>query len=81
MLLREIFKEDASVGATSAGNIAALPNPHVALGNKSTRKKYGKGGNPKPPKAVQAKNADGTAKNALDLPNTSLFGGSNTIKR
>ena len=80
MLIRELFKEDATVGGTSAGAIAAVPNPHIAIGDKKTRKKYGKGGSPNPPKAVQATNADGTAKNALDMPNTSLFGGKE-IKR
>ena len=81
MRLRELLGEDATAGATSAGNIATVVSPQIAIGNKKTRNKYGKGGSPNPPKAVQAKNPDGTAKNALDLPNTSLFGGSNAIKR
>lgn len=72
--------EAATAGATSAGSIASVANPQVALGNKQARKAYGKGASANPPKAVQAKNPDGTAKNALDLPNTSLFGGSN-VKR
>lgn len=75
MLIRELFKEDATIGGTSAGMVAAIPNPAIAVGDKKTRKKFGKGGAPNPPKAIQATNPDGTSKNALDLPNTSLFGG------
>jgi hypothetical protein len=33
------------------------------------------------PKIVQAKNADGTAKNALDMKSTNIFGGGSAIKR
>lgn len=69
--------EDATAGGTSAGAIATVVNPHIAIGN---TKKYGKGAPAKPPKAVQALNKNGTAKNALDLPGTSLFGGS-AVKR
>jgi hypothetical protein len=68
--------ETASAGATSAGNIATVPNPHIAIGNV---KQYGKGRNPKPPKVVTPKNKDGTAKNGLDS-NISLFG-QTTLKR
>ncbi len=75
MKVWEILHEEATAGATSAGNIAAVVSPHLAIGSKSRRKKYGKGGNPMPPKAKQAKNKDGTAKNALDIK-TSIFGGS-----
>lgn len=67
--------ETASVGATSAGNIASVTNPQVAIGNKKARQAYGKGANPNPPKAKQIKNKDGTAKNALDI-STNIFGGS-----
>jgi hypothetical protein len=75
MRLREIF-ETASAGATSAGNVATVPNPHIAIGNV---KQYGKGSKPKPPKVVTPKNTNGTAKNALDS-NISLFG-QTTLKR
>ena len=75
MRLRELL-ETASSGATSAGNIVAVPNPHIAIGN---IKQYGKGKPPKPPKVVTPKNPNGTAKNALDS-NISLFGGT-TLKR
>lgn len=68
--------ETASAGATSAGNIAAVPNPHIAIGNV---KQYGKGKKPKPPKVITPQNKDGTAKNGLD-GNISLFG-QTTLKR
>lgn len=82
MLIRELFTETATSGATSAANIGTVVSPHVAIGKDRGKKSYtgspGKSGTkaPKVPKATQAKNPDGTAKNALDLPNTSLFGGS-----
>jgi hypothetical protein len=75
MRLRELF-ETASAGVTSAGNVVAVPNPHVAIGN---IKQYGKGSKPKPPKVATLKNTNGTAKNALDS-NISLFG-QTTLKR
>jgi hypothetical protein len=77
MRIQELVQEDATAGSTSAGAIATVPNPHIAVGNV---KKYGKGAPAKPPKASQALNKDGTAKNALDLPSTSLMGGK-LIKR
>lgn len=75
----ELLSEEATAGATSAGNIATVVSPHLAIGDKKARKKHGKGISVKPPKAKQAKNADGTAKNALDIK-TSIFGGK-PIKR
>ena len=60
MRLRELF-ETASAGATSAGNIVAIPNPHISK-NKS-----------KQPKVTTPKNPNGTAKNAIDT-DISLFG-------
>ena len=69
MRLRELF-ETASAGATSAGNIVAVPNPHIAIGN---IKQYGKGRKPKPPRVETPKNSNGTAKNAIDT-DISLFG-------
>jgi hypothetical protein len=79
----DIFKalekvdETASPGATSAGNIATVNNPHIAIGDKKTRKKYGSlvGAMPNPPKAKMQKPSD----NALDMKGTSIFGG--TLKR
>jgi len=74
----DIFKalqqveETATAGATSAGNIATVASPHMAIGDKKTRKKYGlTGGLPNPPKAKAQKPTD----NALDMKGTSIFGG------
>ena len=78
MLIKEILSETATAGGTSAGAIATVVSPHIAIGDEKARKKYGKGASPKPPKATQIKNSDGTVKNALDI-NTSIFGGA--IKR
>lgn len=71
-----MLSETATAGATSAANIATVVSPHLAIGNV---KSYGKGSMPKPPKAKQIKNKNGTAKNALDIK-TSIFGGG-PIKR
>lgn len=73
--------EDATAGATSAANIGTVVSPHIAIGKDRGKKSYtgspGKSGTKAPavPKAKQAKNADGTAKNALDLKGTNVFGG------
>jgi len=74
----DIFKalqqvdETATAGATSAGNIATVASPHIAIGDKKTRKKYGlTGGLPNPPKAKAQKPTD----NALNMKGTSIFGG------
>ena len=79
------MRETATAGATSAGNIAAVVSPHVAIGKDRGNKSYtgtpGRSGTkaPRLPKIVQPKNPDGTAKGAqtgrLD-PDISLFGGS-----
>lgn len=66
MKIIEILRETATSGATSAGSIASIPNPNVAVGNKRARQAYGKGKNPSPPKVKSV--------NALDS-NISLFGG------
>jgi len=85
MKIKELF-EYASAGATSAGSIATVVNPNVAIGKARGNKSYtgspGKSGTkaPKPPKAVQPKTKMGTAVNALDMKGTSLFGGP-SIKR
>ena len=80
-----IVRETATAGATSAGNIATVVSPHIAIGKDRGNKSYtgtpGRSGTkaPKLPKIVQPKNPDGTAKGAqtgrLD-PDISLFGGS-----
>ena len=64
--------EEATPGATSAGNVAVVVNPKQAYGHRK-RDKNGV------PKAPQKTNPDGTAKNALDISNN-LMGGE-TIKR
>ena len=80
IILRRV-KEQATAGATSAGNIATLNNPYVAAGDDRFKKSYtgtpGKSGTkaPKLPKIVQPKNPDGSAKGAHNLPGVSLFGG------
>ena len=80
MLIRELF-ETATAESTNAGSIATLASPHIALGDKSTRQKYGtKGGKPNPPKVKQPKNPDGTAKNAVDM-DVNIFGEGSAIKR
>lgn len=63
MRLRELY-ETASGGATSAGNVVAIANPHIT----------NKGRKPKLVKVETLKNKNGTAKNALDS-DISLFGG------
>ena len=69
--------EQATAGATSAGNIATLSNPHVAAGPDRFKKSYtgtpGRSGTKAPnvPKAKAQKPTD----NALDMTGTSLFGG------
>ena len=67
-----LFGEEATPGATSAGNVAVVVNPKQAYGHRK-RDKNGV------PKAPQKTNPDGTAKNALDISNN-LMGGE-TIKR
>lgn len=76
MRITDIITEVASSSTTSSGNIATVVSPHIAIGNKEKRKRYGqKGENPSPPKAKMQ-----TPKhNALNMMNTSIFGG--PIKR
>lgn len=71
-LLGKKVKETATSGSTSVGNIASVTNPTTAKANIKRDKKG-------VPKAPQKLNKDGTAKNALNLPNN-LMGGA-TIKR
>jgi hypothetical protein len=65
--------ETATPGATSAANIASVPNPVAAHSKPKKKGRYGA------PKAPQATNPDGTAKNALDVNNGLM--GTKTIKR
>jgi hypothetical protein len=85
MKIKELL-ETATAGATSAGNIGTVVSPHIAIGKDRGKKSYtgspGKSGTKAPdlPKVVQAKNKDGTAKNALDIKGN-IFGGGSAIKR
>tara|TARA_B100000900_G_scaffold386407_1_gene376857 strand:+ start:1268 stop:1531 length:264 start_codon:yes stop_codon:yes gene_type:complete len=76
-----IVREQATAGATSAGNIATVVSPHIAIGKDRFKKSFtgspGISGTkaPKLPKIVQKKNANGTAKGAHELPGVNLMGG------
>jgi hypothetical protein len=70
---KKAMKEEATAGATVAGNIATVSS---VPGAKRKVKKTGRYGAPTAP---QATNSDGTAKNALDIK-TNVMGGK-TIKR
>jgi hypothetical protein len=72
MKISDIVNETATAGGTSAGSIATSANPPAAR-QKIKRDKKGL------PVAPQAKNKDGTAKNALNMDLNLL--GSKTIKR
>lgn len=72
----DIFKAldqvDESITVTSAGDVGTVVSPHIAIGDKKTRRKYGlMGGLPNPPKAKPQKPTD----NALNMKDTSIFGG------
>jgi hypothetical protein len=70
------IKEAATAGATSAGSIATVVSPHIAIGPDRFKKSYtgtpGKSGTkaPRVPKAVKQTPKD----NALDMKGTSIFG-------
>jgi hypothetical protein len=88
MKIREVLiRETATAGATSAGNIASVVNPQVAIGADRFKKSYvgtpGVSGTrtPRLPKIIQPKNPDGTAKGAHALPGISLFGGPGVVRR
>mgnify|MGYP004318603799 FL=1 len=80
-IIQRRVQEQATAGATSAGNIATVTSPHIAIGKDRFSKAYsgspGKSGTraPRLPKIVQPKNPDGTAKGAHNMPGVSLFGG------
>ena len=71
------MQEQATAGATSAGNIASVTSPHIAIGKDRFKKSYtgtpGVSGTKAPnvPKPKKQKPTD----NALDMKGTSLFGG------
>lgn len=86
-VITQRIKEQASAGATSAGNIASVASPHIAIGKDRFSKSFtgspGRSGTkaPRLPKIVQPKNPNGTAKGAHQLKGTSLFGGPLTVRR
>ena len=87
MKINDIIQETATPGATSAANIGTVDAPHISPGKARGKKSYtgnvhsGSGTkSPKQPRMKQIKNKDGTAKNALDIKGTSIFGGS-ALKR
>jgi len=82
MKIKEVLvKEQATAGSTSAGNIAAVVSPHIAIGSDRFKKSYtgtpGQSGKqaPRVPTAYTPKNANGSAKGAHELKGTSVFGG------
>jgi len=88
MLIKEIvIKEQATAGTTSAGNIATLVSPHIAIGPDRFKKSYhgspGRSGTraPRIPKVYTPKKDDGTARGAHELSGTSLFGGPGVVRR
>jgi|TARA_B100001057_G_scaffold355838_1_gene357861 hypothetical protein len=80
-IIERKIEEQATAGATSAGNIATVTSPHIAIGKDRGNKAYtgtpGRSGTraPRLPKIVQPKNPDGTAKGAHNLPGVNLMGG------
>ena len=81
MKIKEIF-ETATAGATSAGNIATVVNPHISPGSARGKKSYtgspGKSGTKTPPQPKPK--AQKPTDNALNMKGVSLFGGP-SIKR
>lgn len=71
---KEGLGEEATAGATSAGNIATVVNPKAAYSKPKKTGRYGA------PQAPQRKNPDGTAKSALDVDD-SLMGNGKVVKR
>lgn len=80
VIIRRV-QEQATAGATSAGSIATVVSPHIAIGRDRFSKSFtgspGRSGTkaPKLPKITQPKNPNGTAKGAHALKGVSLFGG------
>lgn len=79
MRFKEIL-EQATAGATSSGNIASIPNPHISPGPARGKKSYigtpGRSGTKSPPQPKPKKQKP--SDNALDMK-TSFFGA--VIKR
>ena len=81
MKIKELL-ETATAGATSAGSIATVANPHISPGPARGKKRYtgspGKSGTKAPPQPKPKKQKP--TDNALNMK-TSLFGEGNLIKR
>lgn len=81
MKIKELL-ETATAGATSAGNIATVTNPHISPGPARGKKSYigspGRSGTKAPPQPKPKKQKP--TDNALNMK-TSLFGEGNLIKR
>jgi len=81
MKIRELL-ETATAGATTAGDIATVANPHISPGPAKGKKSYtgspGKSGTKAPPQPKPKKQKP--TDNALDT-NVSLFGGGNVARR
>jgi len=81
MKIRDIL-ETATAGATSAGNIASVANPHLSPGSARGKTSYtgspGKSGTKAPPQPKPKSQKPGT--NALDMK-TNIFGSGAAIKR
>jgi len=79
MKMWELLDESATAGATSAASIGTVVSPQLSPGKARGKKSYtgtpGHSGTKAPPqpKVVQPKNADGTAKNGLDMKGN-IFG-------
>ena len=86
-IIEIIVREQATAGATSAGNIASVVSPQIAIGPDRFKKSYtgspGKSGTkaPKLPKITQKKKPSGVAYAAHELPGKSLFGGPGVVRR
>lgn len=83
MKIRELLETATSM---SSADIATIANPHISPGSARGKPSYigspGKSGTKAPPqpKGMQKKDKNGAAISALDQ-DTSLFGGSNVVKR
>ena len=81
MKIRDIL-ESATAGATSAGNIATVANPHISPGKARGKTSYtgspGKSGTKAPPQPKPKKQKP--TDNALNMK-TNIFGEGNFIKR
>lgn len=77
--IKDSMQESATAGATSSGNIASVPNPHLTVGktNKSYTGSPGVSGTKRPKQPKVKMQSPGT--NALDMK-TNIFG-AGPIKR